>query len=516
MRKIIAGAVVVIVAFIGTLWAMGAFSPEKVIIPPPKLEALPPLQPVTRTSLVVAPTAIALSAIRDAIDAAVPRDFSGQSSNPVSSLLAKSEIGLTTTRGLIAVAGRPPQALVISTPVNGKLRITGKLAGQAGKLTGALGGLFNQAIGQQVEKLTSTVLDQGTDVHGTVAVTSRPQFTPQWRLKPNFSAQANLDNTSLSLSGIKISVAKEAGPLIDKEVERQMAALDARLRNDPFIETAVRREWAKMCRSIPLGSAGSGLPPLWLELRPTRAFAAQPQTDASNLILTVGVEAQTRVLDKATQPSCPFPARLEIVPHSEQGRLSVTVPIDLPLAQVSKLLEAQLKGRHFPEDGSGPVDVQVQHASIAASGDRLLIALRVKAREKKSWFGFGAQADVYVWGRPVLDSDKQILRFTDLKLAVESQAAYGLLGAAAQAAMPYLQDSLAQNAAIDLKPLAADAKKKIGAALADFRRDNGGVRVDADIRDLRLVGIAFDSTTLRVITEADGTVQAQVTKLAGL
>jgi hypothetical protein len=49
--------------------------------------------------------------------------------------------------------------------------------------------------------------------------------------------------------------------------------------------------------------------------------------------------------------------------------------------------------------------------------------LDVKAHEKKSWFGFGADATVRIWGKPALDAKNQMLRFTDLTLAVESEAA---------------------------------------------------------------------------------------------
>jgi hypothetical protein len=62
-------------------------------------------------------------------------------------------------------------------------------------------------------------------------------------------------------------------------------------------------------------------------------------------------------------------------------------------------------------------------------------------------------------------------------------------------------------------PLTANARKSIEAALADFRKSVDGVRVDAAVTDLRLVGVEFDSKTLRVIAEADGTVQVAVTKL---
>jgi hypothetical protein len=39
------------------------------------------------------------------------------------------------------------------------------------------------------------------------------------------------------------------------------------------------------------------------------------------------------------------------------------------------------------------------------------------------------------------------------------------------------------------------------------------VRVDASVADLRLVGIEFDSKTLRVIAEADGTARVAVSAL---
>ena len=53
----------------------------------------------------------------------------------------------------------------------------------------------------------------------------------------------------------------------------------------------------------------------------------------------------------------------------------------------------------------------------------------------------------------------------------------------------------------------------IDAAIADFRKSTDGVRVDAAVTGLRLVGIEFDAKTLRVAAEVDGTVRVAVTKL---
>jgi hypothetical protein len=337
---------------------------------------------------------------------------------------------------------------------------------------------------------------------------------PGWRLDPNLLAQVTIADASLSLMGMKLSLADAVKPLLDRTVNEQVTALQKRIRDDPFLETAARREWAKMCRSISLGAAAAGVPNLWLELRPTRAFAAQPRINESALTLTIGVQAETRIVPHETKPDCPFPAQLELVPQIEEGRVNVAVPIDIPFTEVIRLLEAQLQGRTFPEDKNSAFTATVRGVTLAASGDRLLMSLRIKANENRSWFGFGTEATIHVWGRPVLDRARQQLRLADVALDVESHAAFGLLDAAARAAVPYLERTVADNAVVDLAPFAANARKSIEAAVADFRKNADGVRVDAAATDLRLVGIEFDAKTLRVIAEADGTVRVTVTKLA--
>ncbi len=510
------GAVcIVAIFFAATLWTLDHFFPvenneaKRAVA---SLPALPALQPVTRASYVIAPVAVALTAIRASMDAAAPRDLVGKNDNPVSSLLSKADIGITVARGTMAVSGTPNE-LIITTPINGSLKITGQIAGAAGNLTGGITGLLDSSIGKAVGNLTSKVLDQRAELRGQVTVHSKPALTANWRLEPNLTAQVALGDSALTLAGVKINMASEAKPLIDREVNAQMASLQARLRNDPMIERTAREQWTKMCRAIPLGGGKTGLPSLWLEMRPVRAAAAQPQVDARNVTLTVGVQVETRIVPTQTQPVCPFPARLELVPPMDNGRLAIGVPIDLPFTDLNKVLEAQLKGKRFPEDGSAAVEVEVRGASLAAAGDRLLISLLVKARERKSWFGLGAEATVHIWGKPALDQKNQILRLTDLTMAVESEAAFGLLGVAARAAVPHLQKGLADKAVIDLKPFAADARTKIAAALNDFQQNVNGVKVEATVQDLRLTGIEFDSNTLRVIAEADGTAKVAVSEL---
>jgi hypothetical protein len=408
-------------------------------------------------------------------------------------------------------------ALTIIAPLNGAVHLTGQAGTVAGKTASGLGrtigNLLGDKVGQTVGDLAGKPFDQKTEFRGNAMVTSRPVLTANWRIEPNLKGQLSFTDSGINIAGVKLNLGNELKGLLDPLVNDQIARLQNRLRSDPIIERTVRREWEKMCRSMPLGGGKTGLPALWLEMRPVKAFAAQPKIDSRDVTLTIGVQAETRIGPSQTKPQCPFPVQLDILPRADQSRLAIGVPIDVPFTEVNKLINAQLKGQVFGKEAGSAAEVEVRNAKVAASGDRLLISLLVKAREKKSWFGFGAEGTVHIWGKPALDAQKQILRLTDLEVAVESEAAYGLLGAAARAAMPYVQDALAENAVIDLKPFAADARAKIGEALADFRQVTTGVRVDTAVDDLRLVGIAFDSKTLRIITEADGRAAVFVTEL---
>ena len=514
MRRILIGAAVVALFFGGTLWALDALWPRNPMSDKrPALTELPPLPPVTRTSQIIAPVAVALNAVRDTRDAAAPRNLAGKGDNPLSELLGKADIGWTMGRGPMSVGGRPPDGISIVAPLNGTLRVTGQVANQAGGVTGAIAGIVGSDLGRGIQNLTTRALDQRADIRGNVTVTARPALATGWRVEPHLASQVAIADASLPVFGVKLSVPNEVKPLLDRTVDEQVAALEARLRADPFLEVAARREWTKMCRSISLGQAAAGMPNLWLELRPTRAFAAQPRVSDTALTLTIGVEAQTRIVPNETKPDCPFPAQLELVPQAEQGRVNIAVPIDIPFTEVNRLLEAQLKGKTFPDAKGSAFTATVRSVKLAASGDRLLITLGIQANETRSWFGLGADAVIHVWGRPVLDRTRQMVRLDDVALDVESQAAFGLLGAAARAAVPYLEQSVAENAVVDLVPLAANARTSIEAAISDFRKSADGVRVDAAVTDLRLVGIEFDAKTLRVIAEADGTVGVAVTKL---
>lgn len=514
MKSIALGSAIVATSFFASLQAMDYLWPPAVTRP--VLARLPPLPQVARQSEIIAPVRVSLATVGAALDRSAPRDISGKAPNPVAQVLKNADIDWTVQRGVIATSGAQ-NMLALSTPLNGKLTVAGSLnAAEGSPLGNALGNILGGDAAKKIGNISIKSLNANAAIQGNVSMTSQPEITPNWRIDPKLTAQVNLNDSSLSVAGAKVAVPAQVKPMIDKTVAEQIDRFQQRMRSDPSLEKAVRREWDKMCRSISLPSTAAGSPALYLEMRPVKAVAAQPQVDARNITLTIGLKAETRITGAQTTPRCPFPETLDIVPPFDSGRINIGVPIDLTFEEVSRIVESQLKGHSFPEDGSGAVDVMVKRVSIDAAGDRLLISLLVNAREKTSWFGLGGDATVRIWGRPVLDAQQQILRLTDLEVAVDSDGAFGLMGAAAQAATPYLKKALAEHASIDLKSLASNAQQKLSSVITGFRTMDDGLRIIADVKSLRLGEVAFDSDTLRVIAEATGTIDVTLTTLPNL
>ena len=163
---------------------------------------------------------------------------------------------------------------------------------------------------------------------------------------PNLRSQITVDDASISVMGNKLSLSAQMKPLLERAINEQVSQLQSRIANDPSIEQEARREWAKMCRSISLGAA-PGKPNLWLELRPTRAFAAQPGIDRSSVTLAFGVEAETRIVPSETRPDCPFPARFDWFRRWSADR-SISPFRSMCPSPSRGCSETQLKGR-LPE-----------------------------------------------------------------------------------------------------------------------------------------------------------------------
>jgi hypothetical protein len=204
MRKIVPIVLLLAVFFFGALFLMNSLWPTPAPGRRPALAAIPPLEPVTRSSVIVAPVWVAQSAIRDALEAQAPRNLAGKKDNPFQQLLSNADFGWTVTRSrsghrALRRANGVDRAQRHAACDRRNRQYRRK---HRRRLTGALGDLVNQKFGQNLQRLTGKTIDQRADFRGNVTVSARPAVTPDWRIEPNPTGQVSLADASLSVVGV--------------------------------------------------------------------------------------------------------------------------------------------------------------------------------------------------------------------------------------------------------------------------------------------------------------------------
>src|SRR5580704_3234558 len=172
LRTILFGAAIVVASFIGATVLMNVLWPLAPALQQgrPALVAMPPLPPLTGTSVVLAPAAIAVTAIRDALDANAPRNLSGKPQNPFSKLMSDAQLNFTVARGPFTMSGQP-SVLTVTTPLTGTFEALGTLTGAAGNgvssVGSTVGNLLGSSVGQQVQSLAGKAFNQKADIKGS-------------------------------------------------------------------------------------------------------------------------------------------------------------------------------------------------------------------------------------------------------------------------------------------------------------------------------------------------------------
>ena len=113
--KIAAGTLVLVAAFAGAYFVLNGL-PTGGADRRPVLAEVPPLKPLSRTSLIVTPAAISLTAIRDAMEQAAPKTITGKRADAMmAQFLSNGEISWNINRGPLTVTGRPDTLVGVGT-----------------------------------------------------------------------------------------------------------------------------------------------------------------------------------------------------------------------------------------------------------------------------------------------------------------------------------------------------------------------------------------------------------------
>ena len=447
----------------------------------PKAET-PPLPPLkAQQSKITLPVSIPIDAVRDILEQTVPREQTGREAY-------KERIDI--------LIGSTSVDIRIDWKVN---RTDFEVAGDNDTLR-VKAGVSGQATVRAKYKGPSASAD--ITLQGTASLDARPRLDSKWHLTtPELSMDIRLNRAKVKVGPVSVSVRGKIRPKLNSFAKEQRDKIKRRIAEDGSLRTAAKENWEKFCRSVSLGSDTG----LWLEIKPVAARTAQPRISNENISLQLGLDAETRVVTKETNPDCPFPEEL-FIEAPQLGYIEIVLPVEIDYLTLETALENEIVGKTFGKD----ISVRVETVSVRPHGGSLLLKVEVAVQVADGgWFDSRAEGTLYLLARPQLVADSQMITLTDVQLDTASRDV--LVAIIGEAVEPLLLRAVEGQTTLDLEPKYREIRDRANAALKAFSSDD--LAVDGEIEDVRLTSVDVGPDRLRVVANARGRVAVVVRKI---
>jgi hypothetical protein len=372
------------------------------------------------------PVAVPLAEVGRIVEATLPPRMSDERKAEISGALEDDFYRYALERGPVAV-GFADGRLSFAFAVHGRLTIGGRL----------------RPLGLPVEQ----TVEIAARVHGTAA----PAITPAWQPDPRPSARIDVDRADLQVLRLfSVSVRgflqDQLDPVLDRELQRAAGRLLADL--------ALRRKAEAAWRSLHVARRVADGETLWIRFQPM-AISLAPVT-VKDAVLHTGFGITGMVSLGLGSPLAPPPVALlpPLGRNAERaGGFEVEVPVAAPPAELSRWVDAALRGMRFRAGRDR--EFTIRSASLGAEGDRLLLTLAFATG--------GRDGTLILRGRPALDPGTSVLRLADLDYDLDSGSLF--LKLANRLHRTELLARLQKAAHLDLAPLLARADRETARAV---------------------------------------------------
>ena len=333
---------------------------------------------------------------------------------------------------------------------------------------------------------------------------ARPRFRPNWDLDPNYSLSTRLTQPGRIVLPIPfasdINVSKRIEDKIAEEAEDYQEEVQEAL--SKAVSSVAKSAWEALCLTLRVYSD----PDLWLQIEPTSARTTQVRVDEENVVLQIGIDAQTLVSTERNSPVCPFPKRLNIEQNQQPDIVELRLPVESTYDHLTSMLAMETVGATFGSRWA----VQIDSVALSPHGDRLLLStgVRVGIRDnrRRQW-----QGTLYIIAKPHLNEDAQILTLTELELDIESRNV--LVEELGELSEDWLKSAFSEKAVLAVDPLLQRVRRQVNAALRAI--SVADVDLVAQVDSLRLSDVEVGAERVRLIMIVKGSTTATVGSSAG-
>jgi hypothetical protein len=352
-----------------------------------------------------------------------------------------------------------------------------------------------------IEKSESTEFDV------TLKSESALAFTEDYKVKTTTVGDFSWGDTKpvIEMGPLKIGLARFIDPVMRSQMGTLTKQLDEEIQNRVNIKTYLQQAWTMMQQPIQIDKTYDA----WLKITPTAIRVTPLVARNGEISMRIGMNSYLETFTNGkpafkVNPTLPKLVTDSRIPDDVQIGISGEISYDY----ATKLLKDEFAGKTFTfDDGK----VTIKDASVAPSGDKLMLMLDVDGKTKAGLFTKKIVGKVFLKATPFYDQATGSLKVRDVDFDLETKDK--LLSSASWLVKGKLREIIQQQVDFPVKSQLDDAKKQIQEALDKQGRIHESVMLKGKITEISPDNIYLTPTAIKTIMNAKGNITVDIDKL---
>ena len=350
---------------------------------------------------------------------------------------------------------------------------------------------------------------EDTSFDMVIKTESKISLTEDYKINTITSGDFEWGNTKpvLELGPLKIGLARFVEPAMRSQMATLSKQLDKELQNYLDMRKYVADAWQLVQEPVKLDDDMNA----WLTIVPKEVRVAPLQAKNGTLNTRLGITSYITVTTDGKpqlQPNKNLPKL--IVDSRMADDIQIGLTANIPYAHASRLLQEQVARQTYKFDG-GKSQVTVNDASIAPSGEQLVLMLDVNGKTKAGLFTKKIVGKVYLRGTPYYDAETASIKVRDVDYDLDTKDK--LLSTASWLAKNKFKDMIQAQVNIPVKGELENAKKMLQATLDKQGRVHESLLLRGNIKDIAPDNIYLTQEGIKAVVNAKGNLTATIDRL---
>lgn len=433
------------------------------------------LLPEPPVSTLAVPIRVSMEELRTLARTRLPEEISG--ANPVRESLFDGRGTYLVQRDGDPDVRVEGDRLLLSVPVTFRARLNG---------TGTAMGL-SVPVSLSAKGAADIELSMKPSVSSDWRIRTQPRIHLKWKRAPE-----------ARILGIRVTFQGAAEEFLRSRIEESLPRIDTALDESLQLKDRAEEAWKEIQEPARISTS----PDLWMTVRPKAVHLPPLDLQPDRVLLNTSLE--TRLALDTQEPrkerATPLPPASTAEAGSASPGFTLQLPVFLDYEAVNRKLEAELADRTLRMGGGKTLTIE--KVSVSANGDRLVLAVGIKAIDGAGLFSTRRAGTIYVFGTPKWDRNRQEIRLDSVDF--DEGTMRGLLRTAAWVGRPVLLESLAEAAVFPLAGPAEDARRALG-RLLERQEISRGLTFSGSARQIALESVAVTEKGLALLVRAEGT-----------